>query len=254
MEDQERPGCDGRLQKVAAIYETLINYNGWCITQNSLIIESLDASLGGVLTSSSYSKCNDFQSLSNRNWDGDVPPTELVCTSVCLPACLPVAGGLLTHHEGKLGLCELELVKITKTQEQLFSPESKLPTPRGLVIASAGGQDGIKPQARDWKNPWLSILSSTPSGSFLLPTCSSCPCYQKGQQCIGAPGQSYRNFEADPCSPPHCCPHQLAQGPGQQKAHLHMQENLDVQRRKGLTPGAGDMPVINTRQAEARGC
>lgn len=44
-----------------------------------------------------------------------------------------------------------ELVKVTKTQEQLFSPESKLPTPRGLVIASAGGQDGIKPQARDWK-------------------------------------------------------------------------------------------------------
>lgn len=40
MEDQEWPGCDGRLQKVAAIYETLINYNGWCITQNSLIIES----------------------------------------------------------------------------------------------------------------------------------------------------------------------------------------------------------------------
>ena len=99
----------------------------------------------------------------------------------CLPACLPVSGGLPTFHEGTLGLWEpgsfgmggiseagslsltclwlflclsltplsfvppvSELLEVTKTREQLLSPESKLPTPRSLVIESAGGQDGIK--------------------------------------------------------------------------------------------------------------
>lgn len=33
-----------------------------------------------------------------------------------------------------------ELLKVTKTQEQLLGPESKLPTPCSLVIESAGGR------------------------------------------------------------------------------------------------------------------